>query len=1004
MSKSVSIFRLIFISVMSLIINTVVVAQSTFSQMRIIPKTPEAATFDKFINFPTVSGTGIPEINIPLYTLKYKGFSLPISLAYHASGIRVNDIASSAGLNWVLNAGAFISRNILGLADEYGWFSFTDSITVATSCVFGALQSFYEGLYDTAPDVYSYVVPGHNGKFIFRRDTSLRKSNADPVKIVPDFYYNGSTLNFTVYDEFGNKYSFLPKDSTAVDVTDNRGGVQLAMDHLNGSGLVGWKLDKITLPTGQEITFTYIRYTLNTGFYDVSKSYTYLGPNLNCELEEEGYYSRISTYIENKVYLINTISTPDESIVFDYTEDTQLSVMKKKLSKISVTNFNNDTVQVIKFNHSQYDGDPRLKLTGIEFFGNSSFNRANKYYFNYEYANLPALGSCAQDLFGYYNNNTVDQMIPIAEGCGQFFIYDTASREVEPDVLTDGLLNEIIFPTGGKVRYSFEANELDSVYAPGVRVKSIEYINSDESVAEKKQYEYFDLTGYTHDYGDFYNYWEWYASGSDYPGRVREERKWSSTPVSFMRNNYEHNSGFYYGRVKTKTMGGTSIGNTIVEKYNGNIDIFNLIPYLTERDYLNVIENTVKKEKIQYTSIWGSTYHGWTPYQSYQFTGSYACNGNTYSLYPPYPCQYATFQKPFSRFYYEMNMLLPGKKIELTFFKNKTDSAMVVTDYLYNKFGLPSKVTTTFADGKKDIKELHYADDYTSLTNIDWLTQMKESYKHIVGMPIDERTFKSESQKEFLLYGKTNEFNNYGQLVKEHYWRGTVPSDSVVYQWSSDSLISPGFLPENTIVYDTTSKNIIKTETPAESVSYIWGYNEAYPIAKVTPADVDNIAYTGFEAIDDFGNWIPIGGTRSNLTSKTGYYSYYNCEFEFNVTSRSVISVWAKSDTPSISSYSPINIYTAPDGWTHYEWIVNPGLITLNGNSGYLDDVKLFPVGAMMETYTYKPLVGITSKTDPNNITTYYEYDTFGRLEYIRDNNRNIIKHIEYHYKSSDVN
>jgi len=54
-----------------------------------------------------------------------------------------------------------------------------------------------------------------------------------------------------------------------------------------------------------------------------------------------------------------------------------------------------------------------------------------------------------------------------------------------------------------------------------------------------------------------------------------------------------------------------------------------------------------------------------------------------------------------------------------------------------------------------------------------------------------------------------------------------------------------------------------------------------------------------------------------------------------------------------------------------------------------IDELRLFPTDAQMSTFTYDPLVGMTSQTDPNGITTYYKYDSFGRLEYVKDNNRN---------------
>jgi YD repeat-containing protein len=55
--------------------------------------------------------------------------------------------------------------------------------------------------------------------------------------------------------------------------------------------------------------------------------------------------------------------------------------------------------------------------------------------------------------------------------------------------------------------------------------------------------------------------------------------------------------------------------------------------------------------------------------------------------------------------------------------------------------------------------------------------------------------------------------------------------------------------------------------------------------------------------------------------------------------------------------------------------------------------------GAMITYYTYKPLVGITSETDPHGVTTYYDYDPFNRLMDIKDINSKKIKEFQYHYK-----
>lgn len=74
---------------------------------------PQASMMARFGNYPMDYSTGVPQISIPLFTIRIGSFELPISIDYHASGIRVQDVATPIGIGWRLNAGGCISKVIM---------------------------------------------------------------------------------------------------------------------------------------------------------------------------------------------------------------------------------------------------------------------------------------------------------------------------------------------------------------------------------------------------------------------------------------------------------------------------------------------------------------------------------------------------------------------------------------------------------------------------------------------------------------------------------------------------------------------------------------------------------------------------------------------------------------------------------------------------------------------------------------------------------------------------
>ena len=184
--------------------------------------------------------------------------------------------------------------------------------------------------------------------------------------------------------------------------------------------------------------------------------------------------------------------------------------------------------------------------------------------------------------------------------------------------------------------------------------------------------------------------------------------------------------------------------------------------------------------------------------------------------------------------------------------------------------------------------------------------------------------------------------------------------------------------------------------------AYVWGYANTQPIAEVTNADPTNIAYTSFEDKSD-GNWAIASTTRdvSNFFTGLKGYSLSNGNvvksgLDGSKTYR--VTFWMRNSgySVSVNGSSPTYVTTV-NGWLLYSKDVSSTTITISGTA-LIDELRLYPVEAQMTSYTYDPQVGLTSATDANNLTTYYFYDTFKRLQFLKDYQGNILKRYTYNY------
>lgn len=203
--------------------------------------------------------TGVPHVEIPLYSTAQRGLSLDVQLQYNSSGIKVHSLPSWTGYEWKLKAGGMISRVVQGKCDEAGnglsgYFYHIDDLKYAVRDYllfpdakrkWNSLHHRLIGDFDYSPDIFYFSFFGKSGRFFYGQDDQwhvLSESNLfidfnirDTTNYIePYFLYNGYDDNesyngmkapiktkrlqhktikgFTIVDEDGTKYIFGNKE------------------------------------------------------------------------------------------------------------------------------------------------------------------------------------------------------------------------------------------------------------------------------------------------------------------------------------------------------------------------------------------------------------------------------------------------------------------------------------------------------------------------------------------------------------------------------------------------------------------------------------------------------------------------------------------------------------------------------------------------------------------------------------------------------------------------
>jgi YD repeat-containing protein len=480
---------------------------------RPVPASPNVSGLGKYGTYEVNMYNGLPDISIPIFEAKSGSLSVPITLSYHASGVRMTDVASWVGLGWSLSAGGQISRSTKGRPDEaeyYANYPRYDNPSICTH--FSYLKGTAENGIDTEPDVFSYSFPGGGGKFllnqkgIFNSDASKKYLLIpyEPITITPDF----GTMVFNKFDirnEHGVLYRY-GKNSAGVSAFEVSQNGNNGVDH---EVTTAWQLMEIIAPNSDDkISFSY-QSTGSAIMDDVSSAISAVHDHTEdgTGIPPQIFGTQSINHSTSAAQLgLSEILFDGGKVTFLIADRTDQATLKR-LDAIEVYSELNGVYALtkkIQFVYSYYTGSIKLKLDEVQI-RNASDEIQNRYKFTY-YTNSFSWTfshpyNLQRDWWGFYNGASNTDLIPHQEitllhtsGPLNYWIGGATNRETNPQYLTEGVLKSIAYPTGGLTEFIYETHKYleNSVakYAGGLRIASIKSYDGVSSIPIEKTYKY----------------------------------------------------------------------------------------------------------------------------------------------------------------------------------------------------------------------------------------------------------------------------------------------------------------------------------------------------------------------------------------------------------------------------------------------------------------------------------------------------------------------------------
>ncbi len=398
--------------------------------------TPTVAALAKYADTPVGNYSGIPSIGIPLYSINAGGYQLPISLSYHAGGIKLAQEASWVGLGWSLNAGGMITRQIRGendidtgdnnlrsYIDSYGDYDKIHSIGFHTCfdelgevwedygiffgpCHFlppantdwevlylektwNPLSYFYKDEFveitrsnehrkvsDTEPDLFMFNFGGFSGKFIMQ---TIDSNGTIRGKLLNNEY----NLKIELLDRYTNPYFKVTDPEGTIYEFNKRDKSTTSSTPYNRLHISGWLLTKITTNTKQEIFFE----------YEEDENYIHNISRVSESVDYRVIPNNSSTQPEKWIKLVNTTNELIvDNLSHKVTGSTSINAVSNLLKRIV---WDGGKVEFTTTNRDDYGTGYAKKLSNIEIFDND-LNLIKKIDFEHDYFNADAAGTQSQ--------------------------------------------------------------------------------------------------------------------------------------------------------------------------------------------------------------------------------------------------------------------------------------------------------------------------------------------------------------------------------------------------------------------------------------------------------------------------------------------------------------------------------------------------------------------------------------------------------------------------------